>query len=375
MGGCLSGPDEEFKKGAERTKAIEGINKKTWNMEQQKIKLLLLGAGESGKSTIFKQMKMIYGNQFPVEERQGLVNVVHSNIISNSRLLANACEKIVPLEDASIAKDLSGVPDAEDTLLDKAVAGIVKRLWADKGAQETWARRAEYHIQDALAWYMTQIDRISEPGYIPSVDDILRARVRTSGIVEETYKIDGVEFVMYDVGGQRNERKKWIHCFDAVTAVIFVAAISEYDQFLYEDDQMYRMDEAVLLFDEICNSKFFKNTSMILFLNKNDLFREKLKTIPVRVDTGAKKRYDNFQGPFVKIGSAEAELGSPSFEAAYEAARDYFLQLFLRRNQQMNKEIYHHVTCATDTSNIKVVFNAAKDIILKDNLRGSGFMD
>ena len=64
--------------------------------------------------------QMIYGNQFPVEERQGLVNVVHSNIISNARLLANACEKIVPLEDGSIVKDLSGVPDAEDTVLDKS---------------------------------------------------------------------------------------------------------------------------------------------------------------------------------------------------------------------------------------------------------------
>ena len=58
----------------------------------------------------------------------------------------------------------------------------------------------------------------------------LRTRVRTSGIVEEKYIIDEVTFVMYDVGGQRNERKKWIHCFDNVTAVIFVAAVSEYDQ-------------------------------------------------------------------------------------------------------------------------------------------------
>lgn len=375
MGACGSAPDETFKEGADRTKKIEAINKKTWSAEQQKIKLLLLGAGESGKSTIFKQMKIIYGNPYPPEERAQLVSVVHSNVISNSRLLVAACERIVPLEDPSIAKDLAEVPEKEDTLLDKNVASIVKRLWADKGAQATWARRAEYHIQDALAWYMKELDRMSEPGYVPSVDDILRARVRTSGIVEESYKIDGVEFVMYDVGGQRNERKKWIHCFDAVTAVIFVVAISEYDQFLYEDDQMYRMDEAVILFDEICNLKHFKNTSMILFLNKNDLFREKLKTIPVRVDSGPKKRYEEFKGPFVKVGTADAELGNPSYEAAYEAARDFFLQLFLKRNHQMNKEIYHHVTCATDTSNIKVVFNACKDIILKDNLRGSGFMD
>ena len=69
----------------------------------------------------------------------------------------------------------------------------------------------------------------------------------TSGIVEEKYVIDGVEFVMYDVGGQRNERKKWIHCFDNVTAVIFVAAISEYDQVLYEDNTQNRIIEAVNL--------------------------------------------------------------------------------------------------------------------------------
>lgn len=47
--------------------------------------------------------------------------------------------------------------------------------------------------------------------------------------------IDGTIFEMYDVGGQRNERKKWIHCFDSVTAIIFVAALSEYDQVLFED--------------------------------------------------------------------------------------------------------------------------------------------
>ena len=104
----------------------------------------------------------------------------------------------------------------------------------------------------------------------------MRARVRTSGIVEEKYMIDGVNFRMYDVGGQRNERKKWIHCFDEVTAVIFVAAMNEYDQVLYEDATQNRMNEAVILFDEICNSQFFTRTSMILFLNKRYVVRRVL---------------------------------------------------------------------------------------------------
>ena len=84
---------------------------------------------------------------------------------------------------------------------------------------------------------------------------------------------------MFDVGGQRNERKKWIHCFEGVTAVLFVAAISAYDQVLYEDENTNRMVEALNLFSEICNSNWFRDTAMILFLNKRDLFMEKIKKV------------------------------------------------------------------------------------------------
>lgn len=40
---------------------------------------------------------------------------------------------------------------------------------------------------------------------------------------------------MFDVGGQRSERKKWIHCFENVTSIIFCVALSEYDQVLLEE--------------------------------------------------------------------------------------------------------------------------------------------
>jgi hypothetical protein len=104
-----------------------------------------------------------------------------------------------------------------------------------------WDRRSEFQLIESVQYYFNKIDVIKQADYLPEKDDILFSRVRTSGIVTEKYLIDGTTFEIYDVGGQRNERKKWIHCFEGVTAVIFVAAISEYDQKLFEDASTNRM--------------------------------------------------------------------------------------------------------------------------------------
>merc|ERR1711998_805966 len=94
---------------------------------------------------------------------------------------------------------------------------------------------------------------------------------------QSEFIIKSMDFAMFDVGGQRNERRKWIHCFDNVDAVVFVAALSEFDQVLFEDETMNRLDEAIDLFNQIVNSKWFLTSSLILFLNKKDLFEQKLK--------------------------------------------------------------------------------------------------
>ena len=82
--------------------------------------------------------------------------------------------------------------------------------------------------------------------------------------------------------GQRSERRKWMHCFQEVTAVIFCVAMSEYDQKLYEDETTNRMHEALKLFKDICNTKWFAETAIILFLNKKDLFEKKIKKVPLK---------------------------------------------------------------------------------------------
>jgi GTPase SAR1 family protein len=115
------------------------------------------------------------------------------------------------------------------------------------------------------------------------VADVLRARVRTTGIEEAQFELEEFKFRMLDVGGQRSERRKWIHCFDLVTAVIFCSSLSEYDQTLREDESQNRMKESLLLFEEIRNSPWFASVPFILFLNKVDLFKQKIKVSSLSV--------------------------------------------------------------------------------------------
>jgi guanine nucleotide-binding protein G(i) subunit alpha len=146
---------------------------------------------------------------------------------------------------------------------------------------------------------------------------------------------------MTDVGGQRSERRKWMHCFAEVTSVIFVVAMSEYDLKLAEDNETNRMFESLKLFKDIINSKWFTNTAMILFLNKKDLFAEKILRSDLSVC------FPDYKG-------------GPN----YEKASRFMEKKFNALNKNPNRQIYTHFTCATDTGNVRVVFTAVQGIIL-----------
>uniref|UniRef100_A0A803VQU3 G protein subunit alpha i3 n=12 Tax=Passeriformes TaxID=9126 RepID=A0A803VQU3_FICAL len=313
------------------------------------------GAGESGKSTIVKQMKIIHEDGYSEEECKQYKVVVYSNTIQSIIAIIRAMGRlkidfgeVARADDARQLFVLAG--SAEEGMMTAELAGVIKRLWRDPGVQACFSRSREYQLNDSASYYLNDLDRISQPTYIPTQQDVLRTRVKTTGIVETHFTFKDLYFKMFDVGGQRSERKKWIHCFEGVTAIIFCVALSDYDLVLAEDEEMNRMHESMKLFDSICNNKWFTDTSIILFLNKKDLFEEKIKKSPLTIC------YPEY-------------TGSNTYEEAAAYIQCQFEDLNRRKD---TKEIYTHFTCATDTKNVQFVFDAVTDVIIKNNLKECG---
>jgi guanine nucleotide-binding protein subunit alpha len=283
MGCTQSSPvDQEAKA---RNDEIENQLKRDRVQARNEIKMLLLGAGESGKSTVLKQMKLIHHGGYNEQERESYKEIIFSNTVQSMRAILEALNtleiQLNPANDARRSIIVSLPVQIEADTLPRDVADAVRGLWQDPGVQEAVHRAREFQLNDSATYYFNALDRMAAPNYTPTDQDILRSRVKTTGITETTFLVGELTYRLFDVGGQRSERKKWIHCFENVTALVFLVALSEYDQMLYEDESVNRMQEALTLFDSICNSRWFIKTSIILFLNKIDLFADKIRHSPL----------------------------------------------------------------------------------------------
>uniref|UniRef100_A0A8C3D0V7 Guanine nucleotide-binding protein subunit alpha n=1 Tax=Cairina moschata TaxID=8855 RepID=A0A8C3D0V7_CAIMO len=318
---------------------------------RRELKLLLLGTGESGKSTFIKQMRIIHGSGYTEEDRKGFTKLVYQNIFTAMQAMIRAMDTLkiqyTSEENEESAQMIREVEVDKVTVLEIKQVEAIKNLWKDPGIQECYDRRREYQLSDSAKYYFTDIDRIAMPSFVPTQQDILRVRVPTTGIIEYPFDLENIIFRMVDVGGQRSERRKWIHCFESVTSIIFLVALSEYDQVLAECDNENRMEESKALFKTIITYPWFLNSSVILFLNKKDLLEEKIM-------------YSDLISYFPEYTGPKQDV---------KAARDFILKLYQDQNPDKEKVIYSHFTCATDTENIRFVFAAVKDTILQLNLR------
>lgn len=183
------------------------------------------------------------------------------------------------------------------------------------------------------------------PDFVPTIDDVLRSRVRSTGIEEAEFKFVDMQFKMIDVGGQRAERRKWIHCFQsAITAIVYCSSLNEYDQMLREANEN-RLSESLDLFAEITTSPYFKAVPIILLLTKLDLFTEKI----TRVDLKVCPKFTNY-------------TAGCDFDKALEAIKSKFMF------SAQNRTVYIHPTVAVDTKNVDIVFRSVRRSLLGDIL-------
>ncbi|XP_077455977.1 guanine nucleotide-binding protein subunit alpha-14-like isoform X2 [Stigmatopora argus] len=192
---CMSAEATERKHISDR---IETQIKKDRKNCQRELKLLLLGTGESGKSTFIKQMRIIHGGGYNEEEKQNYSKMVYQNIYTSMQVMIRAMETLdIPLLDMSLqasADMLLGVEVLKVEFLDKEHVVAIQKLWNDAGLQECFNRRREYQLSDSTTYYLTELDRISQPYYVPDLQDILRVRVPTTGIIEYPFDMETVIF-------------------------------------------------------------------------------------------------------------------------------------------------------------------------------------
>ncbi|KAI0455352.1 G-alpha-domain-containing protein [Xylaria acuta] len=217
--------------------------------------IMILGTSETGKSTLLKGLKLVLGDDYTIEERLEYNETICSNIIQSIRDVLEAMESLgIPLEDDK--NEYHGVSQA------------ISSLWLDSGFQSAYERRWEYQLNDNTLYYATAIRRLAGLFYIPTTADILRSRIKTTGITETKFPSQpstaGIEYRFYDPGGTRSERKKWIHVYKSgISTVIFTVDTTSYPKPPPED-------------------KIFKRSNFIVIFTKMDLLEDCLRRNPVQ---------------------------------------------------------------------------------------------
>lgn len=436
-GGDENQTDEEKRKQTARNKAINKEIEMAKDEHRATHRLLLLGAGESGKSTIVKQMKILHVNGFDDKERMQKRLDIRKNVRDAIEAITNAMDLLeIPYETdpAIIQPKVKIIKEVCEKLeeIDKDVNleiqdedfntqffDAVKLVWDDPGAKACYKRSSEYQLIDCAKYFLDKVDQVGREDYTPANDDILRCRVWTYGIFETRFTVEKVKFHMFDVGGQRDQRRKWIQCFNDVTATIFVVACSSYNLTLREDETQNRLRESLELFFSIWNNRWLRNISSILFLNKQDLLREKImndcpgqrledyfldfemymspepggagiagalrNSAAQDVDIEQQEQLTDDLSPIQDInqndiiGDQNIETDEQNnqfqenledkFSRAKYFIRDEFIKISSDTQGKARHFCYPHFTCAVDTENIRRVFNDCKDIIQRMHLR------
>jgi len=220
-------------------------------------------------------------------------------------------------------------------------------------------KRRKVRLPKSAAFFLNDLDRIATGAYTATDNDILKARLRTVGIQEHRLRLHdaasakGWEWRIFDVGGCRTSRQAWLPFFDNVNTIIFLAPVSVFDQRLEEDSRVNRLEDSIILWTAICSAKLLAKTQLILFLNKCDLLRRKLKRgVHIR--------------KFLPSYGDRANEVIPVVKYLREKFRD-----IQKLNSPEHRSSYIYPTTVTDTEATAITLESVKDGIIRENLTSS----
>ncbi|KAL2202417.1 guanine nucleotide-binding protein alpha-3 subunit [Sarocladium strictum] len=332
------------------SKTIDCVLEEDARKLRRECKILMLGA--ESKQQIVQMMKLVYLNGDTRDELPSYRPVILKDVCSCAKMLVIAMRRLEVLQEADdICRHADFIAQYNPTLDELTDIGLG---WEFKSALEAilqsphytavMDRFTEFYLPDAAEHYFDEIDRIASPLYLPSERDVIRTRSTTKGIFETRFMMGQLSIHLIDPGTQRSDRKKFMHCFEGVTSIIFVVDLDTYNQVLLEESSQNRMMESLLLFDSVVNSRWFTRTSIILLLNNVGKFKQKLARSPLV------NYFPDYAG------------GNDVNKAA-----KYILWRFNQVNRA-HLSLYPHLVEPGDVTAMRLIFAAVKETVLNNAL-------
>jgi len=293
-------------------------------------KLLLFGQPGSGKKTIIKNMNLENHFCYTESEKRDYKDTIITNIVKFMRIIIKEMENhgksFHNRQNKENSDLIMSLPNPlEETIFPTNVADAIKELWKDKNVQKSYHKCCNAgKLDKTVKEDFENIDKIIHPDYIPTEEDILNCCIKNSDSVSEIlFHCDTWKYRIINVNGLKSDHRKWISCFEDIKAIIIVCDISAYDEPSDKDEEMTHLQYDMDFFSWINKSKWFEKTTVILFLNKTDLFKEKLNKVPL-----------NQFFPWYTYGND------------YSQALTFIMERFIQLNEK--RKLYIKPNCDTD---------------------------
>eukprot|EP01084_Bolivina_argentea_P248995 416645_1 len=423
MGTCFTPSSSHINATIEQKMSDDDRNNKRFTNS-----MILVGTKSSGKTTIHKHLQILRSGKL-LEPNDTHLHSIRQECVSNIiHLLYN-------VNDTNSIKRLNSL-SLHNPIHLKQIASIIQDIWLKYNKFQTilshiYVYTDQFHFNTNISHYIENIDRIMSDRKFSWYQDDLQKKYESKSVLNNEdiikHHSSNSNMSIYHYKYQDNEyeiidcpvlpmKKMYYHKY--LDTVLFVSALSDYCVTFkdYNNMNTNAMVESVEYFSCICNSKWFRKSEMVLLLNKNDLFRKRLRngialSVCFEEKFGTKWDGPNFPdyeynkniqiivSRWMRIIEVENKCFIPQdignlvtqfcrkdveimdheeleeyFDECYRSTLQFIQDMYIAQNQWQNRVVFCHVTQATDIECIEKVIWDVQNIIVRSSLRRCGLM-